>query len=145
METKRWKLIIEAYACNFTEGYKTNGTIAGNISGDTLVAAQSTDSVSLKLSDDGNEFSYIVKQTKKTYKKEHNLPGACSTNGNKITSLSPKTAADGEPTTFIISFTYQVESTSNAVIKAGFTRKEDNLFELSDNDLNVTKKGWRPK
>ena len=45
------------------------------------------------------------------------------------------------PTSFIISFTYQVESTSNAVIKAGFTAKENNRIELTDNELNVTKKG----
>lgn len=130
------------YTCDFTEGYKTDGITLGNITGDTLVpTAKGQNSVLLKLTNNGSDFSYTVNGVEQSYKKVNQIPSICTTDGIKITGISPATANEGVPTSFIISFTYQVESTSNAVIKAGFTAKENNRVELTDNELKVTKKG----
>lgn len=133
---------VTVYTCAFTEGYKTDGTVAGNVSGDTLTPTDnSIDPIIFKLSNDSFEFSFTDSEVTTSYNKANQLPQVCTGDGIEITSINPKVATEGQLTTFTISFTYQVESTSAAVIKPGFTFENGDNILLADEEFNVGKKG----
>lgn len=133
---------VTLYTCAFTEGYKTDGIIAANIKGDTLVPTTSGISpAKITPANNTSELSYVSQGEKFSFKKVSKLPDVCTKDGIRITAVTPATAVEGEATSFSVSFTYQVESTSDAVIKPGFTSKAEGTFVLTDDELKVTKKG----
>jgi len=139
---------LTLYTCAFTEGYKTNGNIIGTIKGDTLTPSAKGESPSeLQLSSDKNSFSYTEKGEKRSFIKTNEIPSVCTGNGIKITHFSPKLAVEGQPTKFIIALTHQLKTTSDAVIKIGFTNSDDGSFKLIDGERpigkqNLSVSGW---
>jgi hypothetical protein len=74
-----------------------------------------------------------------SYTKKSEIPATCITDGIRITSYSPKTAVQGELTTFIINFEYQLKSVDTAIIPPGFTIKDDGSSSLVTPQHNASK------
>lgn len=135
---------ITIYTCNFTEGYQTDGKVVGSITDNTMTnSTDPTLSATITPSADLTEFSYQLKGTKFTLRKVEQLPEVCTSDGIKITQITPDTATEGEKTTFSVSFTYQLESSPAAVIITGFTIKDANSFVQTDDQFEINSKGLR--
>jgi hypothetical protein len=117
--------------CSAT-GYRAEGT--GTIQGDTLTLFSTT----VKLTRDGDTLTLVSPDDLKAeFTLANAIPAVCPNDFIEITSVNPTTGTANAPTSFTVSFDYQLSTKDNGIINLGFNISGPDAFTLTPSTLTV--------
>lgn len=114
--------------CSVNNGYRVYQT--GTLNGDSFTIDTETFLLSrtgdiLTVTNDNIGFN-------ETYTLVSSIPAACENDAIEITSVTPDTVTEGEPTSFSVGFDYRLASKQNGIIYLGFNTDEPTKYILTD-------------
>jgi hypothetical protein len=106
-------------------GYKAVGT--GTIQGDSLTLSSTT----VKLTRDGDTLTILTPDDFKVeFALANAIPTVCPNDFIEITSVNPATGTANVPTSFTVSFDYQLATKDNGIIYLGFNTSGPHTYSL---------------
>lgn len=140
------------YKCTLNEGYQSDGSVTGKISGNqvTFTNDASDGTAQVTATRNGDTLTFNLTQTKdgKTFTaatsgtKTDQIPTICTGDAIEVTYASPTTATAGQETQFVVSFDYRLTSTAKATIQLAYPVDSDLEYLWPRNAiLHLDKKG----